>query len=107
MIDAGNLKQQLGKLPNWKACGPDKVHGFWIKEFTNIHEKIITHFNKCLENGKTPECSVANKEIRLGQRFLNVASTNRAEAHCKGALSPAGVLGGGTSVENCLGFALL
>ena len=28
---------------------------FQIKEFTNIHEQIITRFNKCLENRKTPE----------------------------------------------------
>ena len=55
VIDAVKLRQQLGKLPEWKVCGPDKVHEFWIKEFTNIHEKIITHLNKCLENGKTPE----------------------------------------------------
>ena len=105
MIDAGNLKQKLGKLPNRKACGPDKVHGFWIKEFTNIHEKIMTHLNKCLENGKTPECSVANKEIGLGRTFLNAASTNRAEARSNGALSPAGMLEGGAPFENCLGLA--
>ena len=55
MIDMVNLGQQLGKLPKWKACGPDKVHGFWIKEFTNTQEKIITHLNNCLENSKTPD----------------------------------------------------
>ena len=31
MIDPVRLRQQLGKLPKWKACGPDKVYGFWIK----------------------------------------------------------------------------
>ena len=53
MINAAKSRQQLGKLPKWKVHGPDKVYGFWIKEFLNIHEKIITHLNKCLENGKT------------------------------------------------------
>ena len=43
MIYAVKLRQQLCKLPKWKACGPDKVHGFWIKEFTNIYEKIIKY----------------------------------------------------------------
>ena len=38
--DAINLRQQLVKLPKWKTCGPEKVYGFWIKEFTIIHEKI-------------------------------------------------------------------
>ena len=44
MIDAVKLRQYLSKPPYWKACGPDKVHVFWIKEFTNIHEKI-RHLN--------------------------------------------------------------
>ena len=56
VIDAAKLRQQLGKLPKCKACGPDKVYRFWIKEFTNIHKKITPRiFTKCLENGKTPE----------------------------------------------------
>ena len=55
MTDAVTLRQQLGKPPKQKACGPDKVLGFWIKELTNIHENIIAHLNKFLENGKTPE----------------------------------------------------
>ena len=45
MIDAVNVRQQLGKPLKWKANGPNKVHGFWIKEFMNIHEKIIKHLN--------------------------------------------------------------
>ena len=57
MNDAVKLRQQLGKLPKWKPCEPDKVDGFWVKEFTNIHEKMVRHLNKCLENGtrKIPE----------------------------------------------------
>ena len=42
---------------------------FWIEEFTNIHEKITIHLNKCLKNGKTSEwmtkertCSMLNGE---------------------------------------------
>ena len=33
MIDEVKSKQQLGKLPKWKACGPDNVHGFWINRY--------------------------------------------------------------------------
>lgn len=39
MIDAVKLKQELVKLTKWKACVPDKVHGFQITEFLNIHER--------------------------------------------------------------------
>ena len=53
MIDAIELKQQRGKLPKWKGCEPDDVHGFCIKEFTNIHEKIITLVNNYLGKDKT------------------------------------------------------
>ena len=53
VIDAVELKQQRGKLPKWKGYEPDDVHGFCIKEFTNIHEKIITHVNNYLEKDKT------------------------------------------------------
>ena len=55
MINAVKFRQQLGELPKRKGCEPDMVYGFWIKGFTNIHTKIITHLNKFLENGKTPE----------------------------------------------------
>ena len=51
MPDAAELRQQLAKLPKQKAFGPDKFHEFLIKEFMDIHKKIITHLNKCLENG--------------------------------------------------------
>ena len=47
MIDTVKSRLQPGKLSNWKA---------WRSEdFTNIHEKIVTYLNKCLQNGKTPE----------------------------------------------------
>lgn len=76
MIDAVKLRQQLRKLPKWKACRPDKVLGFCIKEFTNIHVKIITHLNKCLENGKTPEwmtkrrtCLILKDERKWNSKF--------------------------------------
>ena len=54
MIDAGKLRQQLRKLPKWKAFGPDKVHGFLNKRNYKC-EKIIILLNKCPQNGKTPE----------------------------------------------------
>ena len=31
MIDPVKLRHQLGRISKWKACGPDKVYGFWIK----------------------------------------------------------------------------
>ena len=62
ITDAVKLKQQLSKLQKCKVCGPDKVYGFWIKSFLNIRKEIVTHLNKCLENGKTPEWIVVGNE---------------------------------------------
>ena len=42
-IDLNIVKSQLRKMANWKAPGPDGVHGFWIKEFTKMHENIAEH----------------------------------------------------------------
>ena len=29
------VKQQVKKIPNWKASGTDGVRGFWIKKLTS------------------------------------------------------------------------
>ena len=31
-IDVKKVKKQLRKVPNWKAPGPDQVHGYWLKD---------------------------------------------------------------------------
>ena len=35
-------------MPNWKAPGKDKVQGFWLKNMTNLHERIAQQLNKVL-----------------------------------------------------------
>ena len=39
-ITIGSLKKVLGRMPNWKSPGPDLVHGFWLKSFSSLHEKL-------------------------------------------------------------------
>ena len=39
-ITTGSLKKILGRMPNWKSPGPDLVQGFWLKSFSNLHERI-------------------------------------------------------------------
>ena len=37
-ITTGSLKRMLGRMPNWKSPGPDLVQGFWLKNFSSLHE---------------------------------------------------------------------
>lgn len=46
------VKQQMMKIPNWKAPGPNGVQGFWIKKLTSLHERIATQLNDLITNVK-------------------------------------------------------
>ena len=36
----GSLKKILGRMPNWKSPRPDLVQGFWLKNFSSLHEMV-------------------------------------------------------------------
>ena len=38
-ITTGSLKKILGRMPNRKSPSPDLVQGFWLKNFSSLHEK--------------------------------------------------------------------
>ena len=48
------LTAQLKKMPKWKACGPDGVHGYWLKEFSSLHERLAVQLDVCLSAGDVP-----------------------------------------------------
>ena len=39
-ITTESLKTILGTMPNWTSPGPDLIQGFWLKNFTSLHERI-------------------------------------------------------------------
>ena len=39
-ITKTQLETQYRRIPNWKAPGPDGVHGYWLKKITSCHERI-------------------------------------------------------------------
>ncbi|XP_065055326.1 uncharacterized protein LOC135683871 [Rhopilema esculentum] len=49
-----SLQLQLRRVPKWKACGPDKVHGYWLKGFTKLHQLIAAQLNECISTGEMP-----------------------------------------------------
>ena len=42
------VKKQCRKMPNWKALGKDGIQGYWIKNLSNLRERIAIQMNKIL-----------------------------------------------------------
>ena len=55
-ITTGSLKKMLGWMPNWKSPGPDLVQGFWLKNFSSLHERVRLQLKECLDSGFVPSC---------------------------------------------------
>ena len=53
-ITTGSLKKILGRMPNWKSPGPDLVQGFWLKNFSSLHERVRLQLKKCLDGEFVP-----------------------------------------------------
>ena len=50
-ITTGSLKKILGRMPNWKSPGLDLAQGFWLKNFSSLHERVRLQLKECLDNG--------------------------------------------------------
>ena len=53
-ITAGSLKKILGRMPNWKSPGPDLVKGFWLSNFSSLHERVRLQLKEYLDSGFVP-----------------------------------------------------
>ena len=50
-ITTGSLKKILGRMPNWKSPGPDLVQGFWLKNISCLHKRVMSQLKECLDSG--------------------------------------------------------
>ena len=41
-------------MSNWESPGPDLVQGFWLKNFSSLHERVRLQLRKCLDSGFVP-----------------------------------------------------
>ena len=48
VISVEKVTKQCRKMPNWKAPGKDGVQGYWIKNLSNLYERIAVQTNKIL-----------------------------------------------------------
>jgi len=78
-INGEKLKVVLRKLANWKAPGPDGVHGFWFKRFSSLHAQLAIKLNECLAASDVPDgmtkgrTFLIKKDVTIG----NIASNYR------------------------------
>ena len=50
-ITTEKVSNQCRKIPNWKAPGPDGIHGFWLKKLPAYHQTIAEQLEKIV-NGE-------------------------------------------------------
>ena len=62
-ISAEDLKGQVRSMPNWKGPGPDGIHGYWLRSFTSIHEKLASSLDDCVRLCQIPEWMVIGRTI--------------------------------------------
>jgi hypothetical protein len=49
-ITVEDIKTKITNMSNWKAPGPDRIHVFWLKKFTTLHERLANLFNTLINN---------------------------------------------------------
>ena len=49
VLSGESIAKKSRKMPNWKASRKDGVQGYWIKNISNLHERIAVQTNKILE----------------------------------------------------------
>ena len=66
-------------MPNWKSPGPDLVQGFWLKNFSSMHERVRLQLKECLDSRFVPSW-LTRRRTSLLQKVKskdNVASNYR------------------------------
>ena len=48
-ITAEKVTNATRRIKNWKAPGPDQVHGFWIKKLTSLHPHLALLYQRSLD----------------------------------------------------------
>ena len=78
-ITTGSLKKILSRMPNWKSPGPDLVQGFWLKNFSSLHEKVRLQLKECLDSGFVPSWFTRGRTslLRKNKSRGNIASDYR------------------------------
>ena len=79
-ITTGKLKKILGRMPNWKSPGSDLIQGFWLKNFSSLHERVRLQLKECVDSGFVPSWLTRERTslLQKDKSKDNVASNYKA-----------------------------
>ena len=49
-IPKDKMMRVMRKILNWKALGPDNVQGYWLRNITPLHDKLVVCLQDCLDS---------------------------------------------------------
>ena len=52
-------------MPNWKAPGLDNIHGYWLKNLTPLHNKLLVYLQDCLDSGVVPDWLTKERTVLI------------------------------------------
>ena len=64
-ISIEDVKLVIRKMSNWKAPGPDGVHGFWFKKLSNLHIKLTEFLQEALDTGIVPDWMTLGRTVLI------------------------------------------
>ena len=53
-ITKDKMMRVMRKMSNWKTPGPDNVQGYWLKNLTPLHDRLVMYLQECLDSGVVP-----------------------------------------------------
>ena len=54
-ITKDKIMRVMRNMTYWKAPGPDNVQGYWLKNLTPLHDKLVVYLLDCLDSGVVPD----------------------------------------------------
>ena len=64
-ITKGDVSIHLREMPNWKAPGPDGLHGFWLKKVTSLRQAMVKHLDDCIKTGDVSNWMVEGRTVLI------------------------------------------
>ena len=59
------VEMQIKKIPNWKAPGPDGIHGYCLKFIKAVRPVLAALLNETLQSGNLPEGLASGKTLLI------------------------------------------
>ena len=70
------LKTALKRIPTWKKPGHGVIHGFRIKKFTSIHDRLALEMNRFLQGAQVPDWITKGKTTLIQKDSSKGTSPN-------------------------------